>query len=194
MHLVLYGPEGSGKGTQADLLSKKFHLPIYTSGDLVRYAAQQDSREIGDACRDSLALGRYVSDKIMFVLWEEKLKEDQAKKGFILDGFPRTLSQAQFLQQKLHENNYSLDAFIHLNLSDEDAARRLSLRSRKLYEGSLINHDDPDRVSKRLSEFRSHENEIVQFYKNNNILIEVDANKIVDQVFNEITSLISSLS
>lgn len=186
MHLVLYGPEGSGKGTQAKLLSEKYNLPVLTSGDLVRKTAQENQEKIGQECRQALTSGTYVSDDTMYVLWEEALKGEEAKKGFILDGFPRTYSQAQFLQQKIEYNNYILDAFVHLYLSDEDSQKRLALRSRKLFEGSTINHDDPSLVARRLTEFRKHEGEIVKFYKERNILIEVNAAETVEKVFQEI--------
>lgn len=188
MHLVLYGPEGSGKGTQAKLLSEKYNLPIITSGDLVRKTAQENQGKVAQECWEALSSGTYVSDDTMYILWEETLKGEEAKKGFILDGFPRTYAQSQFLQQKIEDNNYILDAFIHLYLSDEDSQKRLALRARKLFEGSTINHDDPSLVARRLTEFRKHEEEIVIFYKKKNILIDVNAAQRLENVFQEIVN------
>jgi adenylate kinase len=79
MYLVIYGPEGSGKGTQAKLLSEKLNLPILTSGDIVRDKAANDNTKIGDICRNALKEGRYVADSVMFVLWKDKLKKSKKK-------------------------------------------------------------------------------------------------------------------
>ena len=83
MHVIFYGPEGAGKGTQAKLLSKEFTLPILTSGDLVRDAATNDKGIIGEVCREALAEGKYVADSEMFVLWKWRLKEEDAKGDWI---------------------------------------------------------------------------------------------------------------
>src|SRR3989344_4312194 len=110
MHLIIFGPEGSGKGTQAQLLSKKLNLPIYTSGDLVRQAASKDKGTLGEVCRIALSTGTYVHDQTMYALWELNLRTNEAKKGFILDGFPRNVAQARYLIDKLEEFGYGLKA------------------------------------------------------------------------------------
>lgn len=186
MHLVIYGPEGSGKGTQAELLSEKLVLPIYTSGDLVREAAEKDQGMIGRECRQALIEGKYVSDRFMFTLWEKKLATREAKKGFILDGFPRNVHQAQFLQTVIATFGYHLDKVIYLQLSDTVAITRLGKRKRKLFEGSSINHDDPERIKKRLTVYREYEKEIVKFYRKHHVLLTVNAEQSVDGVFHEI--------
>lgn len=186
MHLVIYGPEGSGKGTQAKLLSQKYHLPIYTSGDLVREAAQNDQGLIGQASRLALKEGRYVPDSEMFVLWKNKLKSTQAQKGFILDGFPRNVRQAQFLMEKLEKYGYSIDKVIYLDLPDEVAILRLSKRGRKLFSGSTINHDAPERVRQRLKVYRKSEKELLHYFKGKSLLQKVDADGSVEEVFKRI--------
>ena len=85
MHIVFFGPEGSGKGTQAKLLSDKLGLPILTSGDLVRDAATNDRGIIGEVCRQALSEGKYVADSEMFVLWKHRLKQPDALGGWIMD-------------------------------------------------------------------------------------------------------------
>lgn len=183
MHLIVYGPEGSGKGTQAALLAKKFRLPVYTSGDLVREAAQKDSGLIGEACRRALQSGTYVGDSEMFVLWKNKLRDKESKKGFILDGFPRNLRQSRFLMRKVEKYGYDIDQFIYLSLTDKESTKRLLARHRPLVEGSSESHDTPDRIAHRLATFRKQEKEILDFFRDKNLLLEVHAAQPVNTVF-----------
>src|SRR3989344_1678020 len=152
MHIVFYGPEGSGKGTQAKLLAEKLKLPLITFGDLVRDAAKTDRGLIGDAARFALLEGRYLANSEAYVLWKKRLKKSDAQKGWIIDGFPRTIDQAEFLTDKIKKYGYQLDWVIYLNISEEETLKRLSQRKRKLFAGSRINHDDPQRVKGRLAD------------------------------------------
>ncbi len=186
MHLIIYGPEGSGKGTQAKLLSQKLNLPILTSGDLVRDTASNDKGKLGDACRQALNKGKYVEDDVMFALWENNLRSDQSRKGFILDGFPRNVKQAEFLLEKIGINGYKIDKVIYLKLDDEEAVKRLSLRHRQLYSGSNINHDDSGRIKKRLKIYRGKEKGLLEFFEKRNLLIKIDGNKNVEPVAKKI--------
>lgn len=186
MHLVIYGSEGSGKGTQARLLSQKLGIPIYTSGDLVRAEAAKEKGALGDVCRQALSGGTYVTDAHMFLLWGNKLKSEEAQKGFILDGFPRTVHQAEFLLQKGKEAGYEIDKVIYLKLTDEEAVKRLVKRDRKLYEGSTISHDSPERVQARLSQFRKEEEKIVTFFRKKNMVLAIHGENTREQVFHDI--------
>lgn len=183
MHLVLYGPEGCGKGTQAELLAKILKLKIYTSGDLVREAATKNSGSIGQECRNALAEGRYVSDATMYLLWEKKLKSKQAQKGFILDGFPRTLNQAKFLFGKSADYGYKIDKIIHFNIGKREILTRLIKRKRKLFSGSRISHDTPRRIEQRLKMYYQQEKELLNFFRQKKILLEVNGNQSIKEVF-----------
>lgn len=188
MHIVIYGPEGSGKGTQAKLLAEELQLPLYTTGDLVREAAQKDKTAIGDLCRKVLSEGKYLPDKDVGLLVSNKLKSVEAKNGFILDGFPRTAGQAEFLQQTAKEAGFKLDKLIYLNLKDEESIKRLAKRKRILFSGSKILHDDPERVKQRLAVYRTNEKEVLAFYKKLNLVLEVDAQQTIRKVFDDIVS------
>ena len=181
MHLIIYGPEGSGKGTQAKLIAEKLNLPVITSGDLVREKAKENN-ELGRICKSSLTQGKYVPDEIMFKLWEEKLSSSDILKGFILDGFPRSINQTKFLIDALNKLNLKIDKFIYLKLSDDQARKRLLKRKRKIFEGSNISHDTPQRIRERLKIYRKKETPIVDFFKKNNLLMEIDAGKSVNLV------------
>lgn len=183
MHLILYGSEGSGKGTQAKLLSKLLGLPIYNAGDLVREAATKDEGPIGDVCREALSFGEYLSDSDIFLLFGKKLKSTQAKKGFILDGFPRTLAQAKFLLKKTAKYGYKIDKLIYLKISDKEAFVRLSKRKRKLYHGSQVSHDTPERIRRRLNMYHKQEGPLLNFFRKKNLLLEINATKPIKGVF-----------
>lgn len=186
MHYILYGPEGSGKGTQAKLLADATHLPILTSGDLVREAAANDKGLIGEACRRALKEGRYVPDSEMFVLWKNKLRSKDAEKGFILDGFPRNLRQAKFLMRKLSKYEYKIDKVIHLVLNDKEATQRLLKRNRTAFEGSGESHDTAEKIATRLSSYRAHEEELISYFGEKNLLLSVDASGTVQEIHNRI--------
>lgn len=186
MHFVFFGPEGSGKGTQAKLLSQKLGLAVFTTGDLVREAAANDQTELGNMCRKVLLEGKYLPDKEVSKLLETKLKSDTAQKGFILDGFPRSLKQAQFLDETIRKSGYGLDKFIYLKLADDEAVKRLAKRKRAIFGGSKILHDDPERVRQRLAVYRENEKQVLEFYKNKGLLLEVNALGRVEEIFNNI--------
>lgn len=188
MHFVFYGPEGSGKGTQAKLLAEKLGLPIYTTGDLVREAAEKDKTYLGDICRKVLKEGKYLPDREVSKLIENKLISTEAKKGFVLDGFPRSEKQAKFLQESMQKNGYNLDKFIYLKLSDEESVQRLVKRNRALFEGSNISHDDPQRVKNRLAVYREKEKDVLDFYKSMNLILEINAAQSITKVFEDILS------
>ncbi|KKS96030.1 MAG: adenylate kinase, adenylate kinase [Candidatus Gottesmanbacteria bacterium GW2011_GWA2_43_14] len=186
MHLIIYGPEGSGKGTQAKLLSEHYRLPIITSGDLVREMAERDQSDIGNACRQALKTGTYVSDNVMFEIWRQKLSSPESRKGFILDGFPRNVYQADFLLDQVKKNGYGIDRAVYIRLSDEEAHRRLTKRSRKLFEGSSELHDSPERISHRLQTYRAKEQGTLDFFRKKNLLLDVNGEKEIEKVFKDI--------
>lgn len=186
MHIVFYGPEGSGKGTQAKLLSQKLKLPLITFGDLVRQAAKTEKGPIGQRARQALLEGKYLADSEAFALWNKRLKDEDAKKGWIIDGFPRSIGQAKFLINKMKKYGYSLDILIYLNLSDKESIKRLSLRKRKLFSGSNINHDDPQRVKERLKVYREKEKPILKYFQVLGVLKEINGEGKVDAIHKNI--------
>jgi len=186
MHIVFYGPEGSGKGTQAKLLSEKLHVPILTSGDLVRDGAANDKGIIGEVCRAALAEGKYVADSEMFVLWKWRLKEEDAKGGWIMDGFPRNIEQAKFLDDKIDKYGYQIEHAIYLNLSEKVSVERLLKRARPLHPGSTELHDSPERIKSRLAIYKEGEKDVLEYYRNKKVLIEVDADQTIEEVHDEI--------
>ena len=188
MHILMYGPEGSGKGTQAKLLSEKLNIPILTSGDLVREAATNDKGHIGNVCRLALTEGKYVADADMYALWERKIVEVGGTAGWIMDGFPRNVEQAKFLDEKLHGLGSKVDAVVYLNISEEESLKRLIKRARPLIPGSTELHDSPERIKKRLAVYKEGQKDLLEYYRNKEILQEISAEDSVENVHNVILS------
>lgn len=188
MHIVFYGPEGSGKGTQAKLLSEKLRLPVLTSGDLVREAAANDPGLIGEICRKALHEGKYVADSEMFVLWKERLKREDMKKGWIMDGFPRNLKQAEFLINKVTKHGYKVEKVFYLKISVEESMKRLLKRGRRLHEGNSELHDSPERIKGRLKIYYQGEKEVLDFFRKLGILQEINGEQPIEKVHQEILS------
>jgi adenylate kinase len=182
MHILMYGPEGSGKGTQAKLLADVLHIPILTSGDLVRDAAATDKGMIGDVCREALTQGRYVADSEMYVLWKRRLKQPDAKNDWIMDGFPRNVDQATFLDDKLSKYGYRVEVVFYLNISEEESVKRLVKRARPLHPGSTELHDSPERIKNRLAIYKEGKQHVLDYYKKQGVLVEVNAEGSVDDV------------
>lgn len=194
MHIIFYGSEGSGKGTQAKLLSTKLGLSLLGSGDLVRDAASNDNGLIGDACRKALLEGKYVADSEMFVLWKKRLKKGDAKKGWILDGFPRNVEQAEFLDDKVSKYGYKIDKVFYIKISEEESMKRLLKRGRKLHEGNNELHDSPERIKQRLTIYKAGEKDVVDFFRKKGILEEIDGEKSIEEVYKDILTRLNKIN
>ena len=167
-------------------MSEKLHIPILTSGDLVRAAAANDKGMIGDVCREALAEGKYVADSEMYVLWKRRLKEDDAKNDWIMDGFPRNVDQATFLDDKLNKYGYKIEVVYYLNISQEESLKRLIKRARPLHPGSHELHDSPERIRSRLRVYKEGEGHVLDYYRKQGVLAEIDAAKSAEDVHKDI--------
>lgn len=192
MHIVLYGPEGAGKGTQAKLLSEKLHVPVLTSGDLVRDAAANDKGIIGSVCKQALEEGKYVADSEMFVLWKWRLKERDANTDWIMDGFPRNVEQAKFLDDKLEKYGYKIEHVLFLQVPEAVSIKRLLERARPLHPGSTELHDSPERIKSRMELYKKAEQDVIEFYRAKGVLHEINGHQGVDEVHKEIMSHFSN--
>ncbi len=186
MRLVLFGPEGSGKSTQGKILAQKLHLPYVASGDIVRWAAAEDKGMMGDICREALELGHYVPDSEMFVLWKRRLKSEDLAKGWVIDGFPRNLDQAEFLKDKLDKYGQKLDGVIYLQVPDEVAVERLLKRGRRSPDGSL--HDSLEKIKSRLAIYHQGEKAVLDFYRHLGVLIPIDGTRKIEEITDDIWS------
>lgn len=191
MFIIFYGPEGSGKSTQAKMIAKKLNLPYLSSGDLVRKYAEEDKGIMGDVCRNALTKGHYVADSEMFVLWKQRLKEPDVQHGWVLDGFPRNDTQADFLDAKLDKYGKKVNAVFYLTISERETIKRLLKRGRRSPDGSL--HDSEERVRERLKIYHKGEKGVLQLYNKRGVLQEVDGEQSIEAIHQDILKKVDNL-
>lgn len=190
MYIIFYGPEGSGKSTQAKLLAEDLNLPYLGSGDLVRKYSAEDKGIMGDICRESLSQGHYVADSEMFVLWKQRLKEADVQNGFIIDGFPRNHTQALFLADKLDKYGHNVDYVFYLAVSEAESIKRLLARGRLNPDGSL--NDSQEKIKTRLKMYAEQEADVLKFYQEEGKLHRINGEQTIEQIYAEILRLIKS--
>ncbi len=188
MFIIFYGPEGSGKSTQAKMLAKKLNLPYLGSGDLIRKYAKEDKGIMGEICRNTLNKGHYVADSEMFVLWKDRLKQPDVQEGFIIDGFPRNHTQALFLAEKLDKYNKKVDFVFYLDVSEPVSIQRLLKRGRKSPDGSP--HDSEEKIKSRLGIYQKQETVVLSFYKEEALLKKVNGEQSIEQIHQDIVKII----
>lgn len=191
MFIILYGPEGSGKSTQGKLLAKKLNLPHLVSGDLVRKYAAEDKGIMGRICSETLKKGHYVADSEMYVLWKQRLKEKDVQKGFIIDGFPRNMSQALFLDDKVSKYGKKISAALYLKVREKISIERLLARGRKSPDGSL--HDSQENIKERLRRYKTEEKDVLDFYRKKGVLIEINGEQEIEKIHEDIIKQIENL-
>jgi adenylate kinase len=180
LNILLLGPQGSGKGTQAERLSAEFGLPHIATGDMLRAAVVANS-DLGRRVKPIVDSGQLVPDDLMIELIGERLGEDDAQRGFILDGFPRTLAQAQALDDLLRELGRDLGVVFELQVSDDVAVERL--RRRAALEGRT--DDTPEAIRTRLDLYHGETEPLVEHYRARGNVIGVHGDRSVDEVFAE---------
>lgn len=185
-NIIFYAPEGAGKTTQAKMLAEKLGVPCQPSGDLVRRMAEIDKGIMGEICRETLKSGHYIGDSEMFVLWKARLKDADMQNGWVIDGFPRNLTQAEFLEDKLDKHGKKVDVVIYLDVSEETSMSRLLKRGRKLADGGL--HDSEELIRERLKRYKAEEESVLEYYKKRGVLVEINGEQDVEAVHQEILS------
>ena len=212
MRIVLFGPPGVGKGTQAKLLASKLNIAHISTGDILREAVSAGT-ELGKRAKTILDAGQLVSDDIMVGIIKEVLTTDKCRNGFILDGFPRTIPQAEALTSLLKELKIPLDAVVNMEIKDEVVVKRLGSRRTckncgRIYNlevdklsdaspcpncvGILYHRDDdkPETVRARLKVYSGTTAPVKNYYARFNLLHTVDAMGTADQINNAILGLL----
>ena len=205
MRLVFLGAPGAGKGTQATKLARKLGIPHISSGDLLREAAKENS-PLARELKKYLDTGQLIPDEMMNKDIRTRLSNLDASKGFILDGYPRTVAQARALQEELNGKNLELNGVVFFNLPKEKAVERLSGRRackncsysyHLKYKppdkegvcdncgGMLYRRDDdnPEIIRKRFVEFEKKTADLIAFYRDKNLLIEIDASSESKEIY-----------
>jgi adenylate kinase len=188
VNLLVLGPQGSGKGTQAGRLSAGYGIPHVSTGEMFR-AAVSAASELGRQVEPILAAGELVPDELTVALIRERLAEPDAAEGFVLDGFPRTLAQAEALDAMLSEIGRSLDAILFFDLADEIALERLLGRAKE--EGR--EDDSPEAIARRLEIYHEQTEPVVERYRAGGKLVPLRAERSIGEVAAEIAEALELL-
>jgi adenylate kinase len=214
LNLVLLGPPGSGKGTQGERLQEDLRLPYYATGDILRTAVREGT-ELGNEAREYMDRGDLVPDEVMVGLIAERVASGEAADGFILDGFPRTIAQAEALDAKLTELGRGLTAVLLIDVPAGEVVRRLS--GRRICPNGHVFHmefdppkeegvcdicgerleirddDKPDVVRHRLGTYHDKTEPLVAYYEERGVLYRVDGKPAPDEVANRISALLATV-
>ena len=214
LNLVLLGPPGSGKGTQGERLQEDLELPYYATGDILRAAVREET-EIGKEAKAYMDRGDLVPDEVIIGVIAERIDSHEAEDGFILDGFPRTVGQAEALSKKLEELRSRLTAAILISVPDEEVIKRLSGR-RTCPNGHIFHvdfdppeeegkcdvcgeelhirdDDKPEVVKHRLTQYGEKTAPLVDWYDERSLLERVDGSAAPDDVYEDIRALMATL-
>ena len=216
LNLIFLGPPGAGKGTQAKMIVDKYNIPQISTGDLMRAAVSSGS-SMGDKVKGYMAAGALVPDDLVVEILLERLAGDDCRDGFILDGFPRTVGQAESLEKALEKRGMKLSGVVAMMVPDEALLKRLTAR-RICKECSASYHleylkpkvegkcdrcqgelyqrkdDSEEVILNRLKVYHDQTAPLIDFYQKRKALYTVDGNKKIEMIFSEICDIIDSLN
>jgi adenylate kinase len=216
LNLILMGPPGAGKGTQAERLVDDFDLPYYATGDILR-AAIGEGTELGKRARPIVEAGDLVPDELMIGVIMERIDTPEAEDGFILDGFPRTVRQAEALDEALERRGRSLTAALLIEAPGEEVIRRLSGRRICVEKGHVYHmefdppkHDEvcdqdgsrltqrdddkPETIEKRLAVYREQTEPLIDWYDERGVLRRFDGTRSPEEVHSHIRATLATLA
>ena len=194
MRLILLGPPGAGKGTQAQRLVQKYKIVQLSTGEMLR-AAVAAQTPVGLQAKDIMAGGSLVPDEIVIGIISDRLDQPDMKNGFILDGFPRTVPQAAALDELLKKKHIKLDAVIELRVNESALLNRVETRVAEMQaRGEEVRIDDtPEVLSKRLANYRSMTEPLIHYYSERRKLATVDGMMTIEQVTREINRILAAV-
>ncbi len=181
--MVFIGPPGAGKGTQAERIIKRYHVAHLSTGDMLR-AARDAQTEIGLEANKYMSTGQLVPDEVVIGIIAERLQADDCKGGFLLDGFPRTIAQAEALDKMLADGKMPLDVVLELKVPEEELFNRLAGRGRA--------DDNPEAIRQRLVSYSNQTMPLLDYYSKQNLLKSIDGLGTIDEIFDRATAILDS--
>ena len=214
MKIIMLGAPGAGKGTQAKMIADKFGIPHISTGDIFR-ANIKNGTDLGKKAKEYMDKGQLVPDELTVEILLDRVANDDCKNGYVLDGFPRTIPQADVLDKELTKLGDKVDFAINVDVPDENIVRRMSGRRACLKCGAtyhiehippktegicdkcgseLVQRDDdkPETVQNRLSVYHEQTQPLIEYYDKKNILKSVDGTKDMQEVFNDIVNILNA--
>ncbi len=214
MKIIMLGAPGAGKGTQADMICAKYNIPHISTGDIFR-ANIKNNTELGQKAKSYMDQGLLVPDELVVDLVVDRVKTDDCKNGYVLDGFPRTIPQAEALENALKASGENVDYAIDVEVPDENIIKRMSGRRACVTCGAtyhvefaptkvegvcdkcgaelIIRDDDkPETVKNRLAVYHEQTQPLIDFYADRNVLKEVDGTKKLEEVFDAIVAILGA--
>ena len=185
MRIVFIGPPGAGKGTQAALVVGRYGIAHLSTGDMLR-AARDAQTELGKLADQYMSAGQLVPDEIILKIVQERLQADDCRRGYLLDGFPRTLAQAEALDRMLSQDGTPLDVVLELRVPEEELFRRLSGRGRA--------DDKPEVIRQRLVAYRQQTEPLLDYYQRRGLLQTIDGLGTVEEIFQRIQQVLDPLA
>ena len=189
MRLIILGPPGAGKGTQAAQIASSFTIPAISTGDIFR-ANIKNETPLGKQVKEVLASGGYVTDEITNAIVRDRLFEDDAEKGFLLDGYPRTAAQVDALDAILAEHGHTLEAVLELTVDEDAVVARLLKRAE--IEGR--DDDSEEVIRERQAIYRRETAPLTEVYSERGLLVQVDGMGSVDEVFARISTALEGVA
>ena len=185
MRIVFIGPPGAGKGTQAQKIVERYMIAHLSTGDMLR-AARDAKTPLGLKADEYMSRGELVPDDIIIDLIRERLQSADCRRGYLLDGFPRTIAQAEALDGMLASQNTPLDVVLELQVPEEELFRRLAGRGRA--------DDKPEVIRQRLVAYRTQTEPLLDYYRRKNLLRTVDGLGTVDEIFDRIRAILDDFA
>lgn len=185
MRIVFIGPPGAGKGTQAERMIEKYKLAHLSTGDMLR-AARDAQTEVGKKADEYMSSGQLVPDEIIVGVIQERLAESDCQEGYLLDGFPRTIAQAEALDQMLADKGTPLDVVLELKVPEEELFKRLAGRGRA--------DDTPEVIKQRLVAYREQTSPLLDYYGKADLLKSIDGLGTVDEIFDRVQGILDPMA
>ncbi len=189
LNIVLFGPPGAGKGTQSEKILKKYHLTHISTGDLFRLHKQENT-ELGQLAQKYMDEGNLVPDEVVIRMVEAKINSSQEAKGFIFDGFPRTVGQAAALDEMLAKKNIPIKAMIALDVEEEELKKRILNRAKT---SGRVDDQDEEKINNRIRVYREETLPVADYYRQQGKFHDIHGIGTIDGIFDKICEVIDQL-